>query len=79
MPDHVARLEDVTWVAGDGIRYLNPEIVLLYNARLWRAKDDPDFEATLPVLSASARHWLREALGRVAPDHAWLSGLSVVV
>jgi hypothetical protein len=25
-PDHVAPLEDVTWVAADGIRYLRPEI-----------------------------------------------------
>ena len=32
MPDHVAPLDEVTWVAADGIRYLNPEIALLYKA-----------------------------------------------
>ena len=73
--EHVAPVEDVTWVAADGIRYLNPEIVLLYKGRLRRPKDDPDFEATLPVLSADARLWLHAALAHVVPDHPWLSRL----
>ena len=37
-------------VADAGIRYLLPEIVLVYKARPLRAKDDADFDATLPVL-----------------------------
>jgi hypothetical protein len=72
---HVAPVEDVTWVAADGIRYLNPEIVLLYKARLGRPKDDPDFEATLPVLAGDARLWLRNALKTILPDHPWLPRL----
>jgi hypothetical protein len=77
LPDyeHEAPVDDVTWVAEDGIRYLNPEIVLLYKARLGRPKDDPDFDATLPVLTADARRWLRDALARLWPDHRWLSRL----
>ena len=75
LPGHVAPLEEVTWVAADGIRYLNPEMVLLYKARLRRPKDDPDFEATLPVLSADARLWLGDALASLFPDHPWLSRL----
>ena len=50
MPDHVAPLEDVTWVADDGIRYLNPEIGLLYKAVLARRKDDRDLDRCLPLL-----------------------------
>jgi Aminoglycoside-2''-adenylyltransferase len=73
LPEHVAPVEHVTWVAPDGIRYLNPEIVLLYKARLHRPKDDRDVEATLPVLSVAARTWLRDALARLFPDHPWLS------
>ncbi len=75
VPDHVAPVEDVTWVADDGIRYLLPEIVLVYKARLRRAKDEPDFEATLPVLTEPARAWMRQALATVVPDHPWLDRL----
>ena len=71
LPGHVAPLEEVTWRADDGIRYLLPEIVLLYKARLRRAKDEPDFDAALPVLDARARTWLRGALETVVPGHPW--------
>ncbi len=75
MPGHVAPLGEVTWLAADGIRYLLPEIVLVFKARLRRAKDEPDFEATLPLLDAVRRSWLREALGVVAPGHHWIARL----
>lgn len=75
LPDHVAPVESVTWVGADGIRYLRPEIVLAYKARLRRPKDDPDFQATLPVLSAEQRGWLRRALTQIVPDHPWLGRL----
>ena len=75
IPDHVAPVEAVTWADADGIRYLRPEIVLAYKARLRRPKDDPDFEATLPVLSLSQRQWLRQALDQIVPDHQWLARL----
>ncbi|WP_067429431.1 hypothetical protein [Nocardioides jensenii] len=72
---HTAPVEEVTWTAGDGIRYLLPEIVLVYKAALGRAKDDPDFEASLPVLTDPRRAWLRASLVQVAPDHHWLERL----
>lgn len=72
---HTAAVEDVTWVAEDRIRYLLPEIVLVYKARLRRAKDEPDFAATLPTLTEHRRQWMREALGSVAPDHPWIERL----
>jgi hypothetical protein len=73
-PDHVAPLEDVTWVAADGIRYLHPEITLLYKAVLHRPKDDRDLAVTWPRLDARARSWLRDGMTRLYPGHPWLSG-----
>lgn len=71
LPDHVAPISDVTSVGADGIRYLHPEIVLLFKARLQRPKDGPDFDATLPLLTRRQREWLRSALTVVVPDHPW--------
>ncbi|TWP37130.1 hypothetical protein [Leekyejoonella antrihumi] len=75
LPGHVAPVESVTWTAADGIRYLLPEIVLAYKARLRRPKDEPDFEATLPVLDDQRRARLREALAALVPDHHWIGRL----
>lgn len=55
----------------DGIAYLRPEVVLLHKAHRVRPKDDEDFASLLPLLDASARTWLEEALALVQPDHAW--------
>jgi hypothetical protein len=71
MPDHVAPVDEVTWVADSGIRYLNPEIVLHYKARLGRAKDDRDLARTLPLLADGQRAWLRDAVRRTEPGHPW--------
>lgn len=73
IPEHAAHVDDVTWVDSDGIRYLQPEIVLLYKARLRRPKDSTDFDVTLPVLSGQRRQWLRDALAITAPGHPWLN------
>jgi hypothetical protein len=75
LADHVDEVENVTWVADDGIRYLLPEVVLVYKARLRRKKDEPDFDATLPTLTADRRAWLRKSLEVVVPDHHWLERL----
>lgn len=52
-----------------------PEIVLVYKVRLRRPKDEPDFDATLPLLSAERRAWLRDTLARTAPGHHWITRL----
>ncbi len=75
LDDHVAEVSEVTWAAADGIRYLRPEIVLAYKARLRRPKDEPDFEATLPLLTAERRAWLRSARDAVSPGHHWIDRL----
>jgi hypothetical protein len=71
-PDHVAPLDDVTWVSHDGIRYLRPEITLLYKAALHRPKDDRDLAVTWPLLGVEQQAWLRDAVRRLYPGHAWV-------
>lgn len=62
----------------DGIRYLVPEIVLLYKAKLGRAWDEADFEAALPEMSVGQRGWLFHALEAEHPEHPWLDRLGLV-
>jgi hypothetical protein len=59
-----------------GVPYLAPEGVLLFKAKRAAAKDQADFEACLPHLDAAARTWLRHALERVHPGHAWIARLA---
>ena len=72
LPRHVAPVAEVTWLAADGVRYLRPEIALLFKAKLHRAKDDRDLRVTWPLLSEPARGWLLDALAEVHPAHPWL-------
>ena len=52
----------------DGVRYLRPEIALLYKARLDRPKDRADLAAA--ALDAGARSWLAANLERLG-HHEW--------
>jgi hypothetical protein len=74
-PDHVVSVEDATWLADDQIRYVRPEIALLYKAALHRPKDDRDLIATLSRLDDGSRAWLRTSLARLYPGHAWVDRL----
>ena len=59
-----------------GLPFIAPEIALLYKAGGVEVEENAaDFRATLPALSAERRAWLREALGRWQPRHAWLPAL----
>lgn len=73
--DHVVPVEEATWVAHDGIRYVLPEIALLYKALLDREKDRRDLDVTWPLLAGPARAWLVDALTVVHPGHPWLTRL----
>jgi aminoglycoside-2''-adenylyltransferase len=71
-----APLEEVTWER-DGVRYLNPEIVLSFKARQRRPKDEHDFAAILPLLDDDARGRLADYIERCEPaGHPWLDRLS---
>jgi hypothetical protein len=74
-PDHVAQVGEVTWVTDDGVRVLNPEIVLLFKARLDRTKDRRDLARALPLLSDRQRTWLCQQVQGLWPDHPWLEQL----
>ena len=71
-----APLEEVTWVADDGIRYMNPEVVLYHKAQQARPKDELDRDRAWPLLSADKQEWLRGAITDFyGAGHAWLRNL----
>jgi Aminoglycoside-2''-adenylyltransferase len=65
-------LDEITWRASDGIRYVNPELAIAYKARLVRPKDERDLEATLPLLTSDRRTWLADMIDHLHPNHPWL-------
>ncbi len=69
-------LSKVSLVSPEGVPFLSPEIALLYKAKNPRAKDEQDFENTLPQLNHEQRAWLHQAIEICHPDHAWLAKLS---
>ncbi len=72
---HTEDLDDVTWVAPDGLRYARPEVTLMFKAAQVRAKDRRDAEVAIPLLHADARRWLRDTVARYAPEHEWVRTL----
>jgi hypothetical protein len=70
--DSVGRpLDEASWVAADGVRYLRPELVLAHKVRLRRPTDDADLAVVLERLDPSARAWLRGYVLREDPAHPW--------
>ena len=64
-------LERLGRTSPTGIPYLTPEVQLFYKAKATRGKDETDFEAVLPLLAASQRAWLADAITVISPDHPW--------
>jgi hypothetical protein len=69
-------LDHATWIAGDGFRYLRPELVLAHKVRLARDTDDRDLAVTVPLLDADATGWLRDFVTRSDPTHRWVAPIS---
>jgi len=68
--------EDLVRRTVDGIPYLAPEVALLFKAkRADEPKNQADFAITADVLDDDAAGWLRWALYRVHPGHAWIEAL----
>jgi len=58
-------------VGADGVPYLAPEIQLYYKAKSPRPKDEADFAAVRPLLTAEQASWLRKVLVATYGDHPW--------
>lgn len=71
-----APLSEVTWVADDGIRYMNPEVVLYHKALQARPKDELDRDRAWPLLTPEKQEWLQRAIASFyGDDHPWLGNL----
>jgi hypothetical protein len=67
---------DAIWFGADGIPRQRPEIGLLFKARRRAARDEDDFAAVVPTLSAENRAWLREAITLTEPPgNPWIARL----
>lgn len=58
-----------------GVKFLCPEVVLLYKSKNPRAKDEHDFSAVVNHLEEDRRAWLKDAITVCEPEHHWLQGL----
>lgn len=58
----------------DGIPYLRPEVVLLYQAEgaTIETRRDEDVLAVVTKLTSPGRDWLRHALATAHPEHRWI-------
>jgi len=66
------KIETIGKVSSSGIPYLAPEIQLFYKSRSPRAKDTTDLHVALPLLSATQRRWLADAITKTGGSHTWL-------
>ena len=72
-PSMVLPLDQATWIGESGVRYLHPEIVVLFKARHAREKDQQNFDAGVPQLDSAQHGWLREWPAVVHPGTpGWL-------
>jgi hypothetical protein len=69
-------LSTLSHLGSSGIRYLAPEIQLLYKAKAYRPTGQADFDRIVPKLDAAARSWLRDSLVKTLPGHSWLTALA---
>lgn len=69
-------LSELYLTSNSAIKFLRPEIVLLYKSKNPRSKDDLDFAATFARLDAESRSWLKNALEICDEKHHWLKQFS---
>lgn len=68
--------DEAITIGSDGIPRQRPEIGLLFKARRRFPRDEEDFAAVVPALSAADRQWLRDAIALTEPaDNPWLEKL----
>ncbi len=78
-PEITHEISSVMLPSSLGVKILAPEIALLFKSRssggAARSKDNQDFARALPCLTVKAREWLKLALQKTSPEHAWLAEL----
>lgn len=58
-----------------GVKFLCPEVVLLYKSKNPRAKDEQDFQAVVKYLDAEQKEWLKDAIKVCNSEHRWIRSL----
>lgn len=58
-----------------GIKFLRPEVVLLYKSKNPREKDEQDFQTAAKYLDFESKEWLRDSLSICYTRHPWLQSL----
>lgn len=61
--------------ADNDIKFLRPEIVLLYKSKNPAAKDEQDFQKAAEYLDFESKKWLKDALSVCYSEHHWLEKL----
>jgi hypothetical protein len=86
--DIAVALERAIRMSPWGLPTASPEVVLFFKAggnrsaaemrtvKNVRRRDEEDFFALLPVLTAEQRSWLRESLAKLQPEHPWSTHLA---
>jgi GrpB-like predicted nucleotidyltransferase (UPF0157 family) len=78
-PEITHEISSVMLPSSLGFKILASEIVLLFKSRSSggdaRGKDNQDFARALPFLAPEAQKWLKLALQKTSPEHAWLAKL----
>jgi hypothetical protein len=64
-------LPEVYLTNNAGIKFLCPEIVLLYKSKAPREKDEQDFRAAMERMSPESKKWLKSALLTCHRQHPW--------
>lgn len=61
--------------SNSGVKFLCPEVVLLYKSKNPRRKDERDFQTVVNYLDAESKRWLKNAVASADPSHHWLESL----
>lgn len=62
-------------VSKEGVKFLCPEVVLLYKSKNPNAKDEQDFTGIIKYLDTERRGWLRDSITVCDARHHWLRHL----
>lgn len=66
---------EIYLTSDSGVKFLCPEIVLLYKSKNPREKDEQDFQTVKKHLDIESKEWLKNALLVCHTEHHWLQGL----